>query len=393
MSYVLYLRKPALNPNLLTIPTLVARLLGQSFVRNRVTHCQRQATLASRKIVFSGIQPTGVPHLGNYLGALKQWVKIQEDVPPTSDVIFSIVDLHAMTLPYERDQMCQWKHQTLAALLAIGLNPERSVLFFQSTVPAHTELMWILSCTASVGYLSRMTQWKSKLALSDHSALFDGDAKARLKLGLFAYPVLQAADVLLYRATHVPVGHDQAQHLEFVRENARNFNAAHGSFFLEPQTIMAAATRIMSLKDPLLKMSKSHVDPRSRILLNDDPEIIHTKIRAALTDSVEGISYSPTKRPGVSNLLTLMASMGDNSVSEEEIAMEAQALSMRAFKDEVAATIIRGLKDIKARYDYYIDPMRKQYLLDIAASGTQKARLIAEETIAQVRGKVGTGLF
>lgn len=147
----------------------------------------------------------------------------------------------------------------------------------------------------------------------------------------------------------------------------------------------------MSLKEPLLKMSKSHVDPRSRILLNDSPDVIHAKIRAALTDSVEGISYCPPKRPGVSNLLTIMACMGDHATSEKAIAKETQALSMRAFKDEVATTVTRGLRDIKAKYDYYMDPIRKQDLLEIAASGNQKARLMAEETMAQVRKLVGTG--
>ncbi|KAI4168918.1 MAG: hypothetical protein LQ343_006040 [Gyalolechia ehrenbergii] len=147
----------------------------------------------------------------------------------------------------------------------------------------------------------------------------------------------------------------------------------------------------MSLKEPLLKMSKSHVDPRSRILLNDSSETIQMKIRAALTDSVEGISYSPTNRPGVSNLLTLRACMDENAISEEQIAMESQALSMRAFKDEVATTIIKGVRDIKVKYDYYIHPTRKQYLLDVAALGNHKARLMAEETMAQVRDMVGTG--
>ncbi|KAL8923408.1 MAG: hypothetical protein Q9172_003157 [Xanthocarpia lactea] len=162
---------------------------------------QRHTSAApkQRQVIFSGIQPTGIPHLGNYFGALEQWVKIQNSATSTTDLLFSIVDLHAMTLPYDRAQFRLWRRQTLAALLAVGLDPKRSTIFFQSAVPAHTELMWILSCTASVGYLSRMTQWKSKLAMSDNIALSDPDAKAKLKLGLFSYPVLQSADILVYR--------------------------------------------------------------------------------------------------------------------------------------------------------------------------------------------------
>ncbi|KAL8843085.1 MAG: hypothetical protein Q9170_000215 [Blastenia crenularia] len=369
----------------------LASILQPSGQRRRALSYARQLSSTPKKVVFSGIQPTGVPHLGNYLGALQQWVRIQDDPQSASDVLFSIVDLHAMTLPYDRDQLCQWKRQTLAALLAVGLSPDKSTIFFQSMVPAHTELMWILCCTASVGYLSRMTQWKSKLAMSDHTTLSDIDAKAKLKMGLFSYPVLQSADVLLYRATHVPVGHDQAQHLEFARENARNFNAAHSPFFTEPQTVMSTAKRIMSLKDPLSKMSKSHLDPRSRIMLNESPENIRMKIKAALTDSIEGLSYSPSERPGVSNLLTLMACMDEHGRPEEQIAAECQALSLRAFKEEVAETVIKGISDIKLRYDYYIDAAQKQRLQDIAEVGGQKARSKAEETMAQVRNIVGTG--
>ncbi|KAL8771364.1 MAG: hypothetical protein Q9209_003270 [Squamulea sp. 1 TL-2023] len=352
---------------------------------------QQQASSSSnlRQIIFSGIQPTGIPHLGNYFGALQQWVKIQDGATSTTDLFFSIVDLHAMTLPYDQAGLRLQKRQTLAALLAVGLDPERSTIFFQSAVPAHTELMWILSCTASVGYLSRMTQWKSKLAMSDSIALSDPDAKAKLKLGLFSYPVLQSADILLYRATHVPVGHDQAQHLEFARENVKNFNAAHGQFFTEPQTVMSPAKRVMSLKDPRVKMSKSHEDPRSRILLNDSPEMIQMKIKAALTDSIDGLYYHPEQRPGVSNLLMLMSYMDACQRSVEQIAAEGQALSMRAFKEEVAETLIKGMAELKERYDYFMDDAQSQYLRDVAAKGDEKARLKAEETMVLVREIVG----
>ncbi|KAL8697627.1 MAG: hypothetical protein Q9224_002214 [Gallowayella concinna] len=343
-----------------------------------------------RQIIFSGIQPTGIPHLGNYFGALQQWVKIQNGATSTTDVIFSIVDLHAMTLPYDPAQLRLWKRQTLAALLAVGLDPQRSIIFFQSSVPAHSELMWVLSCTASVGYLSRMTQWKSKLALSDNVALSDPDAKMKLKLALFSYPVLQAADILLYRATHVPVGYDQAQHLEFAREIAKSFNKAHGHFFTEPQTVMSPAKRMMSLKNPRLKMSKSHEDPRSRILLDDSSDDIRMKIKAALTDSMDGVSYDMVERPGISNLLTLMAYMDERQRSVEQIASEGQALSLRAFKEQVAETIIKGIANIKEKYDYFIDTPQRHYLQDVAVLGHGKARLKADETMRQVREIIGT---
>ncbi|KAL8885967.1 MAG: hypothetical protein Q9215_006257, partial [Flavoplaca cf. flavocitrina] len=321
------------------------------------------------QVIFSGIQPTGIPHLGNYFGALQQWVKIQDGAPSTTDLLFSIVDLHAMTLPYDRNELRLQKRQTLAALLAIGLNPQRSTIFFQSA---------------------------SKLAMSDSIALSDPDAKAKLKLGLFSYPVLQSADILLYqyvpgsfaqaqitirRATHVPIGHDQAQHLEFARENAKNFNTAHGHFFCEPQTIISPANRVMSLRDPRIKMSKSHEDPKSRLLLNDDAGTIQLKIKAALTDSINGLSYDPIERPGVSNLLALMSHMDSDHRSVEQIISEGQYLSMRAFKEEVAATLIKGLTDIRAGYDYYMSASQARYLQEVAAAGNEAARLKAERTM------------
>ena len=173
------------------------------------------------RVILSGIQPTGVPHLGNYLGALQQWVRLQDDAQPDTTLIYSLVDLHAITLRQDPKQLRQWKKESLAMLLAVGLDPKRSIIFHQSDVSAHAELMWILSCQASTGYLSRMTQWKEKTANERENA-------EKLKLGLFSYPVLQAADVLVHRTTHVPVGHDQAQHLEFAREVASGFNHVFG---------------------------------------------------------------------------------------------------------------------------------------------------------------------
>lgn len=190
-------------------------------------------------MIFSGIQPTGVPHLGNYLGAMRQWKRYQNQAGPNDRLLFSIVDLHAITMPQDAPILRQRSREMLAALMAIGIDPDKSTMFYQSAVPAHAELMWILSCTASTGYLGRMTQWKSKLTQDNHAMTLDETTVAsKLKLGLFSYPVLQAADILVHRATHVPVGNDQSQHLEFARECATNFNAAYqGGSLIAPKTI------------------------------------------------------------------------------------------------------------------------------------------------------------
>ena len=252
------------------------------------------------KTIFSGIQPTGIPHLGNYLGALRRWAKLQDEAAPDTTLIYSLVDLHAITIRQDPAQLRRWKKQSLAMLLAAGLDPKRSIIFHQSAVPAHTELMWILSCQASTGYLSRMTQWKDKTANERENT-------ERLKLGLFSYPVLQAADVLVHGATHVPVGHDQAQHLEFAREVATGFNHAFGQEILvPPETLISPAKRIMSLTEPTTKMSKSHSNPESRILLTDSDSEIQSKIKSAVTDSDYSISYDPEKRPGISNLIDIL---------------------------------------------------------------------------------------
>lgn len=192
-----------------------------------------------QKVIFSGIQPTGIPHLGNYLGALQQWKRMQDTALPSTKLIFCIVDLHAITVRREPGLLSQYKKEMLASFLAIGLDPERSTIFYQSSCPAHSELQWILSCTASMGYLSRMTQWKSKMNMSEDQELMEKKVLRKLKHGLFSYPILQAADVLVHRATHVPVGKDQAQHLEFARECVTNFNAAYGGKYLVyPETIL-----------------------------------------------------------------------------------------------------------------------------------------------------------
>lgn len=271
-------------------------------------------------------------------------------------------------------------------LLAIGLDPERSTIFHQSDVAAHTELMWILSCQASTGYLSRMTQWKDKTSN-------EKDGHEKLKLGLFSYPVLQAADVLVHGTTHVPVGHDQAQHLEFAREVANGFNHQYGANILTPpETIISPAKRIMSLTNPVSKMSKSHSNPKSRILLTDSEEVIKQKVKSAITDSLSGISYNPPVRPGVSNLIDLIyhASGYDTSSAgnQEDLAREMENMTMRVVKDRAAQAVNDLIQPIRERYTEIMEREGEE-LEGIAKAGAEEARNSAEVTMKAVREAVG----
>ncbi|CBY00956.1 hypothetical protein IAQ61_011860 [Plenodomus lingam] len=347
-----------------------------------------------KTIIFSGIQPTGVPHLGNYLGALRQWVKLQDDQPDARR-FFSIVDLHAITVKQDPVELGRWRKEMFASLLAVGLDPSKSTVFYQSAVPAHSEFMWLLSCGASMGYLGRMTQWKSKLALpSDASPTAPSPSnKEALKLALFSYPVLQAADILLYNTTHVPVGEDQAQHLEFTRDLAIGFNhlytSKYGPLLNVPETILSPAKRIMSLTEPSKKMSKSAPNPKSRILITDSRDDIHAKLKTAMTDSIEGVSYDRQARPGVSNLLDMMYYM-DESVapSPEELAKEMKDVSMRALKEKVADTIDDHLRDIRERYEEMMGTQQKE-LEAIARQGAGKATQSAALKMGRIRFAMG----
>ncbi|KAK0384774.1 hypothetical protein NLU13_7252 [Sarocladium strictum] len=341
----------------------------------------------SPRVVFSGIQPTGIPHLGNYVGALRQWVHLQ-DAEPNSKLIYSIVDLHAITTPQPPEQLRRYKREALAALLAIGIDPERSTIFYQSAVSAHSELMWILSCTASVGYLSRMTQWKTKLSLKADSSIEDKTAASRLKLGLFSYPVLQAADILVHRATHVPVGHDQQQHLEFARECVTNFNYAYGPHLVSPQTIIPPVHRVMSLTDPTSKMSKSAKAEKSRILITDSPMEIKSKISSALTDSISGITYEPASRPGIANLLDILSIFDHQQRTAADLATAYATSSPKQLKSMVSEAVIEGLQGIRERYRELLD-VNDGHLDRVAEYGAEKARRSAAETMDLVRTAVG----
>jgi tryptophanyl-tRNA synthetase len=353
------------------------------------THESHIPKPAPTKVVFSGIQPTGIPHLGNYLGALRGWTKLQDEADANTRLIFSLVDLHAVTIQQDPKQLRQWRRESFAMLAAIGLDIQKSTIFHQSDVPAHSELMWILSCQASMGYLGRMTQWKDK---TQNEAADSG----KLKLGLFSYPVLQAADILVHGTTHVPVGEDQSQHLEFARELANGFNhLAKKPILIPPTTIISPAKRVRSLTDPSLKMSKSFPNPKSRILLTDDEATIGAKIRSAVTDSQTGVTYDPDTRPGVSNLVDLLyyadpefQPVEDEHAAKVALAADIQNLSMKDFKTRVADVLDAMICPIRERYAAAMAKSKEEVETD-AQVGAAKARQSADVVLKKVKRAIG----
>lgn len=295
-----------------------------------------QGQLTQSQVVLSGIQPTGVPHLGNYCGAVNKWVELQDKHDGDSQVtrLYSVVDLHAITVPYDARLMPARVRSMVASLLGAGLDPERNVLFRQSDVRAHAELAWLLGCVTPLGWLNRMTQFKQKSA----------DQKTESALGLLAYPVLMAADILLYRATHVPVGEDQLQHLELARQIAATFNDRFGEgvdVLPKPFPVVErdeGLVRIMSLRDSTKKMSKSDPSAMSRIDLTDSADDIRKKIMKAQTDATPGISYDKAARPGVSNLLEIASAVTGDGV--QKLAQQYAEYQTGAFKQSVADAVI-----------------------------------------------------
>ncbi|KAI9721319.1 MAG: Tryptophan--tRNA ligase, mitochondrial [Chrysothrix sp. TS-e1954] len=374
------------------------------------------------RTIYSAIQPTGVQHLGNYLGAIKPWLELQDSAPDDTR-IFAIADLHSLTSRTQTPaQRRQARHDTLATLLACGIDPTRSTIYFQSSVPQHAELHWVLSCDASMGWLSRMTTWKSKLSEEEVRNAFvsSGSAKSaeRLKLGLFSYPVLQAADILLYRATHVPVGEDQFTHIDFARNAANVFNHTYGGggaigedgrtkkgreILVGPWALMNEAKRVMSLIEPDKKMSKSHESEKSRILLSDSTDTINKKLRSALTDSVQGISYDREKRPGVSNLIDIATYLDGHLRTPTQVIKYVAELSgadsgtgrdplgsqMKMLKQAVAKRVTNELEPIRERLKELRDKKHGTYLEEVAEGGRKQAWARAEETMKVVRDVVG----
>lgn len=318
--------------------------------------------------VFSGIQPTGSTHLGNYLGALRNWEKLQDD----NDAIYCIVDLHALTVPKEPGEILRGTIDIARMLLAVGIDPDRSILFVQSHVREHAELGWFMQCVTAFGELSRMTQFKDK---SDRSSGFTA-------AGLFTYPALQAADILLYDTDVVPVGDDQRQHLELSRDVAARFNARFGDTFVVPEhRIPAAGARIMDLQRPENKMSKSIDSPGGTIGMNDTAKEIEKKIKRAVTDSEGEVRYDPLNKPGVSNLLDMLAAATDGD--PEKLATDYSQYG--PLKADTAAAVIALLEPIQARLAEFDDDT----VISILHGGADKARAIAGPVMGRARTAAG----
>ncbi|MCO6539957.1 MAG: tryptophan--tRNA ligase [Gilliamella sp.] len=328
----------------------------------------------SKPIVFSGAQPSGELTLGNYLGALKNWVALQGEY----DCIYCIVNQHAITVRQDPNKLRKATLDTLALYLACGIDPQKSTIFVQSQVPAHAELGWALNCYTYFGELSRMTQFKDKS--SRHSE--------NINAGLFDYPVLMAADILLYQANLVPVGDDQKQHLELSRDIAMRFNALYGDIFTIPEPFISkVGARVMSLQEPTKKMSKSDENRNNVIGLLENPKDIEKKIKRAMTDSDEPpvVRYDLKNKAGVSNLLDILTGVTGKPISELEKEFEGKMYGH--LKTEVATQVIDMLTTLQAKYHQYRDD--ESYLISIMQEGAEKARSKAEPTLKKVYDAIG----
>jgi tryptophanyl-tRNA synthetase len=328
----------------------------------------------ARPRVLSGIQPTADSfHLGNYLGALRNWVALQD----THDAFYCVVDLHAITAGHDPARLRARTRASAAQLLAVGLNPERCTLFVQSHVPAHTQLSWVLSCLTGFGEASRMTQFKDKTARQ---------GAERATVGLFTYPILQAADILLYHADAVPVGEDQRQHLELTRDLAQRFNTTYGRTFTVPEPYIVRGTaKITDLQEPTAKMSKSASSAAGLVELLEDPASIAKKIKSAVTDTGREIKFDLEHKPGVSNLLTIYSALTGRSVADLEAAYTGKGYGQ--LKSDLAEVIVDFVTPIQHRTRGYLDdPAQLDKLL---AVGAEKARTVAAATLRAVYEHVG----
>jgi tryptophanyl-tRNA synthetase len=328
----------------------------------------------SRPRVLSGIQPTADSfHLGNYLGAVRQWVGLQE----THDAFYFIADLHAITVEHDPAALRRRTRVSAAQLLAAGLDPDRCTLFAQSHVPEHTQLSWVLNCLTGFGEASRMTQFKDKSAKGGSD---------RASVGLFTYPILQAADILIYQADEVPVGEDQRQHLELTRDLAGRFNHRFGETFKVPKPyILKATAKIVDLQDPTSKMSKSSSSPAGIIDLLDEPAVSAKKIRSAVTDSGREILFDEAKKPGVANLLTIASQL--TGVAIEELVTGYEGKGYGDLKKDVAAALSDFVTGFRERTARYLDDV--EALDNVLAQGAERARGLAAQTLATVYDRVG----
>ncbi len=321
--------------------------------------------------VFSGVQPTGDIHLGNYLGAIKQWIELQEK----AECIFCIVDLHALTVPYKPEILQNLVSEKAIIYLAAGINPEKSIIFIQSQIPEHTELAWLLNTVTPVGELARMTQYKEKAK----------KFKKNLNAGLLNYPLLMAADILLYQTDVVPVGEDQKQHIELTRTIAKKFNQKFGQTFKIPEVrLPKSGAKIMSLTQPQKKMSKTD-NPESYLGLFDEPVQIKEKIMKAVTDTGKVIKYDPKKKPGIANLLTIYSLLSGKTTKEIEKKFKSKGYS--DFKKSLVEIIINSLEPFRRKRKELLS--REVYVKEILNQGRKRAQIIASSTIQQVRKKMG----
>ena len=320
--------------------------------------------------VFSGVQPSGAPHLGNYLGAWSRWAREQEE-----GHFYCIVDLHAITMPHDPAVLQERTIDLACWLLACGIDPDVATLFVQSHVREHSECTWILNCVASMGELQRMVQFKEK-----------SEGREFVSVGLFAYPVLQAADILLYHAEEVPVGEDQRQHVELARDIAQRFNHRFGEVFTLPKAVHPlAGARVMDLQDPTVKMSKSAASDKGIIYVLDEPARIAKKIRSAVTDSAGDIRHDRDAKPGVSNLLEILAAATGGEV--DRLAEEYDGGGYGAFKAAVAEAVVELLLPTQQRYaELAGDPGEVERIL---AAGADRARAIAAPTLARAKDAIG----
>lgn len=325
------------------------------------------------KRVFSGVQPTGNIHLGNYLGALKQFVELQED----NKCIYCIVDEHAITVPQDPKELKKHILDVAALYLAVGLDPKKSIIFVQSQVSGHAELGWILTCCANTGELFRMTQFKAK-----------SQGKESVGAGLLTYPTLMAADILLYDTDVVPVGNDQKQHIELTRDLAIRVNHHYGDTFVVPDgRFMKEGARIMALDDPTSKMSKSAENIHSRISLLDEPSKIKKSIMKATTDSDGIVKFDVANKPGISNLLNIYSALSGKAVAELETMYEGKGYG--DFKKDLVEVTVDALAPIKQRYQ---EIRESKELIEILNDGAQKADEIAQKTMKRVRKNFGLGI-
>jgi tryptophanyl-tRNA synthetase len=327
-----------------------------------------------RPRVLSGIQPTADSfHLGNYLGAVRQWVRLQDD----HEVFFFIADMHAITVEHDPAKLRARTRVSAAQLLAAGLDPERCALFVQSQVPEHAQLAWVMNCLTGMGEASRMTQFKDKTAKGGQD---------RATVGLFTYPILQAADILLYQADHVPVGEDQRQHLELTRDLAQRFNSRYGETFVVPSPyILKATAKITDLQEPTAKMSKSSSSPSGIVELLDEPSVSAKKIKSAVTDSGREILFDPQHKPGVANLLTIGAELTGTPVADLVAAYSGRGYG--DLKKDVADAVTAFVSGFRERTQRYLDDT--EALDAVLTDGAQRAGAVAGQTLAAVYDRIG----